>query len=241
MSAVEGHPRIVALETTGRQGSVALAAGDVLLAMTRFATDLQHAVNLLPAIDRLCVACDWRPETIEELYVSAGPGSFTGCRIGITVARALALALDIRVVRVPTVDVLACNVAESQDRPEHLLVLLDAQRRQVYAAVFHAEDGGYGREGDVRVGEPAALLADVPKPCAVLGEGIAYHRQVIEGLGLDILPESLWSARAENVLHVGRQLASQGTYVAASDLVPIYIRLPEAEEKWRLRHNEAIC
>jgi tRNA threonylcarbamoyladenosine biosynthesis protein TsaB len=241
MNVAEGHPRIVAIETTGRQGSVAIASGDELLAMTQFATDLRHAVDLLPAINRLCMACDWRPETIDELYVSAGPGSFTGCRIGITVARAMALALGIRLVRAPTVDVLARNVAECPEPPEHLLVLLDAQRRQVYAAVFHAENGGYTRDGDVRVGEPATLLSEVPKPCAVLGEGISYHRNAIDEMGFDILPEWLWSARAENVLRVGRQLAGRGEYVAAGDLVPIYIRLPEAEEKWRLRHNEAVC
>jgi tRNA threonylcarbamoyladenosine biosynthesis protein TsaB len=237
MSVPEGQPRIVGIETTGRQGSVALAVGADVVAVTRFATDLHHAAELLPAIDRLCVACGWQPGMIDELHVSAGPGSFTGCRIGITVARSLALATGLKLIRVPTVDVLACNAAGLQTPPPHLVVLLDAQRRQAYVARFALDDKGYHRIAEVVMGEPAALLADLPRPCAVLGEGVAYHRQALEALGLEVLPEYLWPALAENVLRVGCQLAGQNLYVAATDLVPIYVRLPEAEEKWRLRQG----
>ncbi len=241
MSGIDDQPRIVSIETTGRHGSVAVAIGDQLLAMTRFPADRQHAVELLPAIDRLCAACNWSPEMIQEIHVSAGPGSFTGCRIGITAARALAIANSVRLVRVPTVDVLAMNALQLPAPPDHLVVLLDAQRRQVYAAVYQRKDKEYRRLGDVKNGDPDLLLGDLPRPCAVLGEGIAYHRRAVEDLGFEILSEDLWPARADNVLRIGRQLALQGQYIAANELVPIYIRLPEAEEKWRLRHNEAIC
>ncbi len=231
------RPRIVAIETTGRQGSVAVAADDELLGMTRFAADLQHAAELLPAIDRLCDTVDWRPDQIDEIYVSAGPGSFTGCRIGVTVARALAQAVSVRLVRVPTVDVLACNALEHEPPPRHLVVLLDAQRRQVYTAVFHLTGDDYVREGDVEAGDPEALLSKVPRPCATLGEGIAHHREAVEAADVEILPESAWTARADKVVRVGRRLARQGAYVQANELIPIYVRMPEAEERWQQRHG----
>jgi len=235
MAGTVDSPRVVAIETTGRQGSTVLAAGDEIVAMARFAADLQHAAELLPTIDRLCTACTWHPEMIEEVYVSAGPGSFTGCRIGVTMARAMALAVGARLIRVPTTEVLAWNAIDLPDPPDHLVVILDAQRRQVYASLFHLEGRRYVCRQGVHVGEPGALLMALPKPCSALGEGIAYHRRALEGLDLNILPEPLWSARAENVLRVGRELARRGFYVAAGDLVPIYIRPPEAEERWQAR------
>ncbi len=239
MVTVSGLHRIVAIETTGRQGSVALAVGDELLSMACFGAQLRHATELMPTIDRLCAACNWPPHTIEEVYVSAGPGSFTGCRIGVTVAKALALAVDAQLIRVPTTDVLARNALDSHTPPRHMVVLLDAQRRQVYSARFELCGNGYVSQGEVQAGDPRVLLTDVPRPCAVLGEGIAYHRRTVEEMDLEILPEALWIPRAENVLRIGRQLAFGGGYVAAGDLVPIYIRLPEAEEKWQMRHGRA--
>lgn len=237
MAGKNRQRRIVAIETTGRQGSVAVGEGDTLLALTRFSADLRHAVELLPAINRLCDTVGWRSEQLDEVYVSAGPGSFTGCRIGVTVARALALAVGVRLVRVPTVDVLARNALEHDPPPDHLAVLIDAQRRQLYAAVYHRNEVGYDRDGEIRIGRPAELLADVPRPCAVLGEAVAYHRQALAEMDLTILPEVTWVARADHAFGVGRSLALSGDYVVANQLVPIYIRLPEAEERWRQRHD----
>jgi len=237
MGGLDDQPRIVAIETSGRQGSVAVAAGDDVLGMTRFASDHQHAAALLPSIGRLCETVGWRPGQIDEVYVSAGPGSFTGCRIGVALARALAQAVGVRLVRVPTVDVLARNALDHAVPPRHLAVLLDAQRRQAYMARFHLVGDAYCREDEVRMGDPKSLVAGLPGPCAVLGEGVAYHRHVVEAAGLEILPESLWPARAENVLRVGRSLARRGAYVAINQLLPIYVRIPEAEERWRERHS----
>ncbi len=238
MDGSDDQPRIVAIETSGRQGSVAVAAGDDVLGMTRFASDHQHAVALLPSIGRLCETVGWRPGQIDEVYVSAGPGSFTGCRIGVALARALAQAVGVRLVRVPTVDVLARNALDRPAPPKHLAVLLDAQRHQAYMARFDLAKDAYRREDEVRMGDVKSLVARLPRPCAALGEGIAYHRQAIEAAGLEILPESLWPARAENVLRVGRWLAGRGAYVAINQLLPIYVRIPEAEERWRERHGK---
>jgi len=233
------QPRIVAIETTGRPGSVAVAIGDEMLEMLSFSADLRHAAELLPAVRRLCEQVGWRAEDIEEVYVSAGPGSFTGCRIGVTVARTLALAVGVRLVSVPTVDVIARNALALEAVPENLAVVLDAQRRQIYAAVFHREGDGYRRDGDIRTGPPTSVLSEVPKPCAALGEGIAYHRKAIEDLSLAVLPETIWAARASHVLEIGRGLAKEGCFTEATRLEPIYVRLPEAEERWRQRRDRA--
>jgi tRNA threonylcarbamoyladenosine biosynthesis protein TsaB len=230
-------PRIVAIETTARRGGVALGCGDEVLRIKEFSANLRHAAELLVSLKDLCEQAGWRPVEVDEIYVSAGPGSFTGSRIGVTVARTLAQAVGSRIVPVPTMDVLACNALRQDPRPQHLAVLLDAQRRQSYVALFSYRDDRYVGTSEVKVGKPAELLTDRPVPCAAMGEGIAYHRQAVESLGLQILPEDLWQPRAENVFRVGRTLAKKGRYVELDQLIPIYVRLPEAEEKWREHHG----
>src|SRR5688500_8632212 len=96
-------PRGLALETSGRTGSVALAVDGVVVAEEQFAHGLKHAAGIVPMVDRLCRGRGWTPGEIEAVYVSAGPGSFTGLRVGVTVAKTLAFATGAKVVAVPTV------------------------------------------------------------------------------------------------------------------------------------------
>src|ERR1700742_766157 len=89
-------PRAIAIETSGRIGSVALVDGDTVLPEAQFQHGLKHAAEIVPTIDRLCCARGWQPKDVEHLYVSVGPGSFTGLRIGVTLAKTLALATGVK-------------------------------------------------------------------------------------------------------------------------------------------------
>ncbi|HXE54444.1 MAG TPA: tRNA (adenosine(37)-N6)-threonylcarbamoyltransferase complex dimerization subunit type 1 TsaB, partial [Tepidisphaeraceae bacterium] len=102
-------PRGLAIETSGRISSVAIVEDGRVLGEDQFPHGLQHAAEIIPRIDRLCRSHDWAPADLRELYVSAGPGSFTGLRIGITLAKTLALATGAKIVAVPSVRVLARN------------------------------------------------------------------------------------------------------------------------------------
>src|SRR5947209_9406441 len=103
-------PRAIAIETSGRIGSVALVeGGGAVVAEEHFPHGLKHAAEILPMIDRLCRARGWKAADFEQLYVSAGPGSFTGLRIGITLAKTLAFAMGLKLVAVPTLRVLVEN------------------------------------------------------------------------------------------------------------------------------------
>jgi tRNA threonylcarbamoyl adenosine modification protein YeaZ len=100
----------LAIETSGRIGSVALGRDNVLLASAAMPEQERHRVDLMPTIDRLCAAHGVGPRQIGEVYLSAGPGSFTGLRIGLATAKMLAQVLGAKIVAVPTVEVIACNV-----------------------------------------------------------------------------------------------------------------------------------
>jgi tRNA threonylcarbamoyladenosine biosynthesis protein TsaB len=241
--AAMGDPRILAIETAGQAGSLCVARGDAVVGRASLPGDTRHASGLHTAIDRLVRGQGWEPDGLDEVYVSAGPGSFTGARIGITVARTLAWATAATLVRVPTMDALARNAVEGELRPRFVAVALDAKRRQIYGALYRiGADGAFTCEAaprmiapDVFLREAMAHLGVPPAEIAVLGEGVPAHREAIERVGATILPEVLWASRAEQVLAVGRAMAARGEHCSPRECVPIYIRLPEPEEKWRAR------
>jgi len=84
--------RGLAIETSGRLGSIAITVDGAVIAQDSFAHGLKHAAEIIPRIDALLKAAGWHPADIREIYVAVGPGSFTGLRIGITLAKTLAFA-----------------------------------------------------------------------------------------------------------------------------------------------------
>ena len=229
--------RIIAIETSSRQGSVALGVGDDLVDTATLSADMRHARELLPALDELFHRHGWTPDRIDHCYLSVGPGSFTGLRVGVTFARHLALATGARLCAIPTLDVIAANAADLPDRPSNLAVVLDAKRGQVFAATYSATTSGYRRVRDADLCDPAALFAVVPRPLAVMGEGVDYHRGVIEAASVMVLSPSTWVPQASKVFALGRIQAQCSAFTEPRELIPEYIRRPEAEELWEKRHR----
>ncbi len=240
-----GHPRdhrdaapALAIETSGRIGSVAIGRGPRVLESRAFSTTLRHAVELLPTVDALCRDHQVRPDEVATVYVSGGPGSFTGLRIGITFARSLALATGARIVRVPTLDVIAQNALALDPRPPRVVVVLDAKRHHVYSAPFALEQDAYVCTQEPAELDPESFFATLPRDCHAVGEGIAYHQAAVDSAGLAVLPVELNHARAEVVYRLGHARVSAGAFDDARGVVPIYIRRPEAEEVWERRHGK---
>lgn len=212
------------------EGSNGAAVG--IVSAGQLSGEMQHASELMPLVDRLLNEQGWPADSITDVLVSIGPGSFTGLRLGVTVARTLAWSIGARLVAVPTVDCLARNALAARPVPQHLAVLLDAKRSQVYAAAFDLRDGTCIKAIDTTLEAPQEFLARCPRPLGVLGEGVPRHRAPIDASGATVLDADLWPGKAENVVHVGVQLANAGRFTPPGDLIPLYIRRPEAEEKW---------
>jgi tRNA threonylcarbamoyladenosine biosynthesis protein TsaB len=85
--------------------------------------------------------------------------------------------------------------------------------------------------------DPAELIAAAPRPLAVIGEGIAYHRATVEAAGITVIDPEHWVPDAQQVLQLGAEMARQGKFIEPRDLIPEYIRRPEAEELWEKRHR----
>jgi len=234
MSGRPTSPQVYALafETSGRDGSIALGLGGRILDVRHFSGPRKHAVEFLPSIAGLCRAHRVAPCDIAHVFVSQGPGSFTGLRIGTTAARMLALANRAELVGVPTLNVIAENAVDVPEPPERAAVLLDAKRGRVYAAAFVRIDGTYQPETEPIEADPRIFLAERHPDCAVLGEGVLYHREAVAAAGRPVLPEALYPPRAETVYRLGHRLAVAGKFTPPRTLVPTYVRPPEAEEKW---------
>ncbi len=222
--------RALAIETSGRIGSVALVDGGIVLGEDQFAHGLQHAAHLVPMIDRLIKSNQWSPSDIDEVYVSVGPGSFTGLRIGITLAKTFAFGGRAKLVAVPSVRVLVENApAESK----HVIIVLDAKRDQIFTARFERSASDWIEREAARLDDLPSMLLRSPKPVHLIGEGIPYHEKfLVKGdPSVVVTPQECWRARASAVAKIGAELSREGRFADPYLLQPIYIRRPEAEEK----------
>src|SRR3954452_3287486 len=166
----------LAIETSGRIGSVELIDENGTIEEREFPHGLQHAAGLITLIDQLCAQRGWKPSDLQQVYVSAGPGSFTGLRIGITLAKTLAFATSAKLLAVPTMRVL---VANAPPEAQHAIIVLDAKRDQIFTARFARIDQRWEEQEPAHLDHLAAMLTRSPRPIHLIGEGIFYHQQHI--------------------------------------------------------------
>jgi tRNA threonylcarbamoyladenosine biosynthesis protein TsaB len=164
---------------------------------------------------------------IDFLAAGIGPGSFTGLRVGLATARAIAQSLDMGIVAVGTLDALARGVAESASEDREVLAVLDARRRQAFAALY-GPDGE--RRADPFVASPQELagrVAALPEGVLAAGSGALRFRSELEDAGAEVLPDAD-SAHRVWARHVCR-LAEDGTPSPPEAIQPIYLRPPDAQ------------
>ncbi|MBM4049719.1 MAG: tRNA (adenosine(37)-N6)-threonylcarbamoyltransferase complex dimerization subunit type 1 TsaB [Planctomycetes bacterium] len=244
---------LLAIETSGLIGSVALCRDDAVIFERSFQKGLIHGRELMPAIKAGFDQVGWKPADMDLIALSIGPGSFTGLRVGVACAKTLAFALKKDVVAVPTLDVLAENAPA--DAPA-VCPILDARREYVYAAIYERAEVR-DQKSEVRGQEstiqnpkskiqnprrratallcvpPAQLAALLPPRCLVFGDGATRYRDILAAREAVFGPEELSVAKARVVARLGLDLYRQGQKVANPHaLTPLYLRRSEAEEKW---------
>jgi tRNA threonylcarbamoyl adenosine modification protein YeaZ len=144
------EPIILAVETSSRVGSVALARGATFLAERTFSAPLQHSAEIFPAIHQLLNESGFVPGDIAQVHIAVGPGSFTGLRIAVTMAKAMHLANSTAIVTVNSLDVIAANIGDGPSGPplqdssvfplDRIATVLDAKRGEFYAAVYRTAE-----------------------------------------------------------------------------------------------------
>ena len=231
---------ILAIDTSSQVSSVAVASGERLFAELTMQAKLTHSETLMPHIDQVLRMANQPKETLEGIAVSIGPGSFTGLRIGLAAAKAMAYALELPLIGVSTLQALACHFPVPGVR---LVALIDAQKGNAYRESYAWE----GRE--LRVLEPVSILSlkDVIEECGreegltlLLGD-VAEKRmagKVQLPEHVRVAPFHLCMPRAANVAMLGLSKLAKGDLANVMDLEPSYIRRSEAEVLWEKRHPE---
>lgn len=250
-------PLILAIETSSRIGSIAVGQGAELLDYSTFSAPLRHSAEIFPAIAGVLGRHRMTREAIDQVYISFGPGSFTGLRIAVTIAKAMHLANKAKIVAVNSLDTIAANLAEKSyqnaDVPERIATILDAKRGQFYVALYErrspdavqpSKDGG--EPLGYRIPAPGQAIwhktlpdclmpsrqfldefAGGPEPIHLLGDGLLYHRDRFTADGVRIVDQDCWSPRADNVYALGYQKAVAGQFADPLSLAPLYLRGPQ--------------
>lgn len=222
---------ILSLESTAKAASAALCSDGELIAQYEQCSGLTHSRTLLPMVEDLLKNTEHDLSDVDVIAVAHGPGSFTGVRIGVSAAKGLAWGADKPAVGVSTLEAMAWHGCAA---PEGSLIcpVMDARRSQVYNALFTFEDGKPVRQCDDRAISVAELLNDIKKyekTVFLVGDGAAlcYNGMKNELPGLIIAPQPLRYQSAWGVA----MAAMDKTPQSANELLPVYLRLSQAERE----------
>ena len=225
---------ILAIETSTRQTSIALGTRDGLLASELVAGDRAHAELVVPAIGHVLELAGLRVSQTSGIAVGRGPGLFTGLRVGVATARALAQVLRVPIVGIGSLDVLAFPLRHARGR---IGAVTDAKRGEVFYAFYRPVPGGLAREGPVTVGGPERLVADldaVGEDTLLVGDGAVRYRRELEEAGtpLEFASASMAFPHAEALVELALPRFEREETERPEDVRPEYVRKSDAEINW---------
>ena len=229
--------RILALETSAKSASCAVVEDGAVLAHSFQCTGLTHSRTLLPMVDAMLQNAELPLSSVDAFAVSAGPGSFTGLRIGVSALKGLAWAEDKPCVGVSTLLAMAQNLSHADAL---LVCAMDARRAQVYHALFEAKDGALTRLTEDRaigLHELCAELSGDARRKLVLGDGAALaHGCLTEhGVACTLAPAALRYQNAVGVALAAGDALARGEGVSAQELSISYLRVSQAERERNAR------
>ena len=225
--------KILGLDSSGIVASVAIVEDDTLLAEYTVNYKKTHSQTLLPMLDELVKMTELDMETIDAIAVAAGPGSFTGLRIGSATAKGLGLALKKPLIAVPTVDALAFNLYDASGL---ICPIMDARRNQVYTGIYRFEEEfeTVVPQEAVAVSELVEQLNQLGEAVTFLGDGVPVYEELLrEGLKVPyrFAPPHLNRQRAAAVGTLAMRYLREGRTETAAEHEPDYLRVSQAERE----------
>ena len=203
--------KLLALDSSGLVASVAILDGETLVAEYTLNYKKTHSQTLLPMLDEIVKMTQTELSEMDAIAVAAGPGSFTGLRIGSATAKGLGLALNKPIISVPTLEGIACNFYGTD---AIICPMMDARRQQVYTGIYHFAGG---TEFEELVAQEAGPVEDIIEELCNVEHSYA--------------PAHLSRQRAGAVAIRAMKLYEEGKAEPASDHAPIYLRKSQAERE----------
>ena len=232
--------KILALETSAKAVSAAVSEDGKILCYGYQDTGLTHSRTLMPIVEHILKNTGLTVADMDAIAVAAGPGSFTGIRIGVAAAKGLAFAADKPAVGVSTLAAMARNVAFCDGL---VICAMDARRQQVYNALFEAKDGQLTRltpDRAIALEDLVAELKGTQTTQLVVGDGaqLCCNALTAAGIPARIAPPNLRTQSAWGVARLALEQARAGQLLTPNQLVPVYHRLSQAERE-RLEREQA--
>lgn len=220
--------RILVIETSGRVGHVAVALGEKLVGARRLEESRRHARDLTPAVAELCATHGWKVRDLDAVIVTLGPGSYTGLRVGIISAKALAYAIGCKLVGIES---FAAIAGQAPVEARIVSVISDAQQKKLYVQRWRREKGGWAAESPLSIMAASKWQAALTPGAWVSGPAVRQWRSSIPAANPIVAEEQL-DPTAESLLRLGLERLNQNESDDLWKMEPIYLRPSNAEENW---------
>lgn len=225
---------ILGIETATQQVGVAIGGHEGVIATFEVARGRRHAEILTPAIEFVCHQADIDLREISCIAVDVGPGLFTGMRVGLATAKALAQALRVPMIGISSLDLLAFPVRHT-DRV--VVPVIDARKSEVFWAMYRQVPGGVQQVSAPTVGPVDDLVADLlarSQEALCVGDGAErYRNEIVEGYRCEVSAPVHPSAGA--LVQLAHAQALREEWVRPNDVEPLYLRAPDAQINWATR------
>ena len=231
---------ILAIDASGLSGSVAYISDYKLVGEYYICHKLTHSQTIMPMLEHLKNMIGLELDKIDAIAVTSGPGSFTGIRIGVATAKAMALAIGVPIIGIPTLDVMANNITFAD---KLICPIMDARRNQVYTSLYKWEESTLQRVEEylaVPIDELLEKIAD--QEVIFLGDGVDVLRsQIVNKMGdkAHFAPSFLHMQRASVLAHLACEAYERGETEDADEFVPMYLRKSQAERELEEREKSA--
>lgn len=231
--------KVLAIDTSNQAMSIAVLDGERIIGEITTNIKRNHSERLMPAIDELMNDIQWKPSELDRIVVAKGPGSYTGLRIGVTIAKTLAWTLGVELVGISSLKTLAGNCESST---HYLVPLFDARRKNIYTGLYQWQNGNLVQvEPDTHISAElwAKHLSRREGTFELIGEDRSLYKDTFE----QHLTNRVFEAPLKDHLPKAGVLGLLGIKeepVDAHMFIPDYLKLAEAEENWRKEHPDQL-
>ena len=229
---------ILGISTSTKQVGAAIGGHEGVLAAAHTSRGRRHAELLTPTIDFVRRSARVELDEISCIAVDLGPGLFTGLRVGIAAAKAMAQALRVPMIGVSSLDLLAFPVRHTN---RLIVAVVDARRGEVFHAFYRQVPGGVQRVTEPIVATPEELESELiarDEECLLVGDGAIRHREVFGDVRrVELADEGLAHPSATSLVQLAHAQALREEFVVPWELTPLYLRKPDAEINWATRHE----
>lgn len=232
--------RILGIDSSSLVASVAIVTDDIMTAEYTINYKKTHSQTLLPMIDTISKMIELDLSTIDAIAVAAGPGSFTGLRIGSATAKGLGLALDKPLISVPTLEAMAYNLYGTEGL---ICPIMDAKRNQVYTGIyeyFENELREIKKQTAINIQELIDDLNKIGRKVTFVGDGIPVYKEMIENtlkIPFAFAPAHLNRQRGGAIASLGAIYLKKGLIDTAADHKPDYLRVSQAERELKEKNK----